>query len=262
VATAEELKARACAAIDQRRDTIVGIAREMLDHPETGFREVRTARVVARAFGDLGLSYREGLALTGVLADVAAGAGSGPTVALMGEPDALGVPDNPRADPTTGAVHACEQEVDRALRGAAIAVGAGLEITTLPGYMPLSHDPNLSQLYRQNASRLVDEREVVANLGHRSASADMGDVSQIMPVLHPYAGGATGQGHGSDYEIVDYETAAVVPAKCMAMTVIDLLASRAGAARRVLAEHRPAMTKEEYLARLRGLAVEQRFSDA
>ena len=65
------------------------------------------------------------------------------------------------------------------------------------------------------------------DLGHRSGSTDMGDLSQIMPAIHPYAGGARGQGHGSDYEIVDYETAAVVPAKAMAMTVIDLLADGA-----------------------------------
>ena len=29
----------------------------------------------------------------------------------------------------------------------------------------------------------------------------MGDLSQVMPTVHPYAGGVVGQGHGADYEI-------------------------------------------------------------
>ena len=104
--TLDDLKTRVCAAIDARRDTIEGIAREILASPETGYREEKTAKIVARAFRDLGLEPREGLAMTGVRADLPS-SGSGPTIAILGELDALGVPDNPRADPVTGAVHAC-----------------------------------------------------------------------------------------------------------------------------------------------------------
>ena len=104
-------------------------------------------------------------------------------------------------------------KVDRALRGAALAVGAGVEITTLPGYLPLAPNETLVELYGGNAEKLVDPSDINPDLGHRSGSTDMGDLSQIMPCLHPYSGGAQGNGHGSDYEIVDYETAAVIPAK-------------------------------------------------
>ena len=31
----------------------------------------------------------------------------------------------------------------------------------------------------------------------------MGDLSQVMPILHPYIGGARGTGHGADWAIVD-----------------------------------------------------------
>lgn len=439
--TTDELKARVCAAIDERRDQIVGIAREIAAQPETGYKEVETARRVARAFRDLGLSPREGLAVTGVRADIKAG-GDGPTVTVMGELDALVVRDNPHADSVTGAVHACghnaqigsmlgagmgllasgvmdelagrvvlfavpaeeyveieyrldlkrqgkieflggkaelvrlgalddtdlammvhatsrakdgrvglqstnngmiakfirfvgkaahaggapdqgvnalnaaslalsaihyqretfkdedhirvhpiltrggetvnivpreatmetfvrgatvdaildaNRKVDRALRGAASAIGAGLEVTTLAGYLPLAPSQALVDLYGQNAERVVEPRDIVANLGHRSGSTDMGDLSQIMPALHPYAGGATGAGHGSDYEVVDYETAAIVPAKCMAMTIVDLLSGNAAQARQVLAAHTPAMTREQYLKLLRGFEGEQRL---
>jgi hypothetical protein len=91
----DDLKARVCAAIDARRDTIVGIAKEIATHPETGYREFKTAKVVANAFREFGLEPREGLAVTGVRADLPS-SGDGPTVAILGELDALVVADNPR----------------------------------------------------------------------------------------------------------------------------------------------------------------------
>lgn len=439
--TTDDLKARVCAAIDERREQIVGIAREIAGQPETGYKEVKTAQRVARAFRDLGLSPREGLAVTGVRADVKAGQ-DGPTVAVLGELDGLVVRDNPQADPETGAVHACghnaqiasmlgagmgliasgvlndlagrlvlfavpaeeyveieyrldlkrqgkieflggkaelvklgefddvdlammvhatsraqdgqvglqstnngmiakfvkfvgkaahaggapeqgvnalnaaslalsaihyqretfkdedhirvhpiltrggetvnivpreatmetfvrgatveaildgNRKVDRALRGAAIAIGAGLDVTTLAGYLPLAPNRTLVDLYGRNAERVVDAEDIVADLGHRGGSTDMGDISQIMPALHPYAGGARGAGHGSDYEIVDYETAAIVPAKCMAMTLVDLLSGNAATAREVLSSHTPALSRDGYLKLLRGLEGEERI---
>jgi hypothetical protein len=43
----------------------------------------------------------------------------------------------------------------------------------------------------------------------------MGDLSQVIPVLHPYMGGARGAGHAADYEIVDPHLAYVMPARAM-----------------------------------------------
>ena len=40
----EELKRKACQAIDRRKDELIGIARDILEHPETGFHEYRTAK--------------------------------------------------------------------------------------------------------------------------------------------------------------------------------------------------------------------------
>jgi metal-dependent amidase/aminoacylase/carboxypeptidase family protein len=152
--------------------------------------------------------------------------------------------------------------VDRALRGAALAIGAGVEITTLPGYLPLAPNEAMVAMYGRNAEKLVDPRDINPDLGSRGGSTDMGDISQIMPAIHPYAGGARGAGHGSDYEIVDYETAAVVPAKAMVMTVIDLLANGAAAGRQVLKETKPAMTKQGYLDLLRGLESERLYRES
>lgn len=429
--TRDELKARLLAAIDQRRDWIVAIARAVLDRPEAGFQEVETSRLVSRALEELGIPHQRGIALTGIKAHLP-GATPGPTVAVIGELDALRVPDHPKADPVTGAAHACghhgqlgmllgvaaalrasrametlagqvclvavpaeelidaefrldlrrsgklgllagKQEfirlgafddvdlammvhttsleedrrlavggtsnghvakfvrflgkaahagsrphdgvnalqaalvalhaidaqrdtfrerdlvrvhgiltrggaavnsvpaearwegrvraltgeaiaaanatVDRCLRAGALALGASVHIQTIPGYLPMRNDPGLQEVFRRNAAALVGEANVAVHPRERSrgGSTDMGDLSHLMPVVHPYAGGAVGTGHGNDYLIEDYDAAVVTPAKALAMTVVDLLADGAAEARAVLAQHPPALTRAQYL---------------
>ena len=43
----KELKQKACEAIDRRKQEIIGIAQDVLAHPEPGFSESRTADLVA-----------------------------------------------------------------------------------------------------------------------------------------------------------------------------------------------------------------------
>ena len=57
----EELKRRASEAIDSRADELVGVARTILENPEPGFREVKTSRLVAGKFAELGIPARVGL---------------------------------------------------------------------------------------------------------------------------------------------------------------------------------------------------------
>ena len=106
MASTQELKDRVFAEIDARGDEIVGVAREILAHPEAGYREVRTSKLVAKRLRGLDISCREGLALTGVKGSLAGGS-SGPAIAVLGELDSLLVNDHPHADSDTGAAHAC-----------------------------------------------------------------------------------------------------------------------------------------------------------
>jgi amidohydrolase len=152
-------------------------------------------------------------------------------------------------------------KVDRALKAGALAVGAQVTIQTIPGYLPLRNDPGLGTLFLQNAESLVGAQQV-KRLGHRTGSTDMGDVTHIMPAVHPYAAGAEGNGHGADYRIEDPVKAILNPAKAMAMTVLDLLTGGAGAAQRVLAEAKPRFTKDEYLAFQRQLNKTDVFDGA
>jgi amidohydrolase len=440
--TRDELKGQVWRAIDQRAETVIGLGERIRKHPELGFKETKTAALVAETLAGLGLTPQTGLAMTGVKAVVPGAKGGGPTFAVIGELDALGVAGHPEADPATGAAHACghnaqiagmlgaaiglhavkafahlsgrvvffavpaeeggdlewrtgqvragklellggkcelirlgyfddvdlammihttpraedgkaclpasnngrfgktaryrgkaahaggaphmginalyaaqiglmainavretfkdddairvhpilthggsqvnvipgearietyvrgrtlegirdaDAKVDRALKAGALALGATVEIETWPGYLPLECDATMAALFRDTAHALVGECRAA---GHRAGCTDMGDVSQIMPVLHPYMGGASGTGHAADYAITDPQLAYVAPAKALAAMVVDLLGDDATAAREVVAKARPLMTRESYLAFQRGVKRREVFDGA
>jgi amidohydrolase len=438
--TRDELKQRACEAIERRAEQIVAVGERIRRHPELGFKETETARLVEETLRGLGLAPRGGLALIGVRAEVR-GAHDGPTLALLGELDALVVAGHPDADAETGAAHACghnaqvagllgaamglveagavehlagrvvflavpaeeygdvewrvgearagrieflggkpellrlghfddvdlammihttsqpemkragvaasnngcvvktvrylgraahaggaphrgvnalyaaqlglaainairetfrdedsirvhpiithggsqvnvipaevrietyvrgrtveaildaSDRVDRALRSGALALGAQVEIETLPGYLPLVNNAAMAALFAANARALLGADQVTES-GHRGGSTDMGDISHVMPALHPYMGGATGSGHGADYAIADQRLAYVEPAKQLACMAVDLLWDQATAAREILASFTPRMSRAEYLAFQRGIARRELF---
>jgi amidohydrolase len=438
----EELKKKASDEIDARADEIVAIAKAILKNPEPGFREIKTAQLVAGKLAELGIPFRAGLAVTGVRADLIGGT-AGPALAILGELDSLIVNQHPHADPVTGAAHACghhcqiammfgalyalnqtdvlsalsgrlifmavpaeeyieieyrdglrrdgkieflggkpefinvgefddvnlammlhttsnpaekqlcisgtnngtiakkiqfigkgshaggsphlginalnaatlalsaihfnretfrdedtvrvhpiitkggeavsavpsdvrmetfvrgrtmdaimdaNKKVDRALRAGAMAVGASVNIQTIPGYMPLAQDKNLSDVFRANAESLVGT-DNVGYVAHRTGSTDMGDISQLMPAIHPYVGGASGLGHGADYVIEDYGLAVITAAKVLAGTAIDLMADGANSAGKIIAGHRPNMTSAEYLKFMREIASDETYKD-
>ena len=436
----EDLKRRAAEIIDAKADELTAIAKTILKNPEPGFRELKTARLVAEQFGALGMQPRSGLAVTGVRAD-ASGTSAGPTLAILGELDSLIVSDHPHADPGTGAAHACghhcqiammlgaataltnhdvldnlagriafmavpaeeyieieyrddlrragkieflggkpelvklgefddvhlammlhttsnpaeklmcisntnngtvakriqfigrashaggaphlginalnaammamtainfnretfrdedsirvhpiitkggeavsavpadvrmetfvrgrtvealmdaNAKVDRALKAGAMAVGAQVKIQTIPGYMPLQQNKAMAEIFRANAAELVGE-ENVGYVDHRGGSTDMGDISRLMPVIHPYVGGATGLGHGATYVVEDYALAVIKGAKALAYTAIDLLGDNASHGNSVAGGQRADMSIPEYLKFMRNLASEEAF---
>ena len=148
------------------------------------------------------------------------------------------------------AIADANMKMDRCLRAGALAMGATVDIVTIPGYLPMLNNEMMTDLFKENAVAQVGVSavSVQSNRRNRGGSTDMGDLSHLMPALHPYTGAATGSGHGADYLIRDYEQAVVRPAKVMAMMAIDLLSDGAAKARRVLESSPPRMTKEQYLS--------------
>ena len=58
--TKDELKRRVWEAIDRRGTEIIGLGEQIRRHPELGFKEVKTARLVEETFKTLGLAPRAG----------------------------------------------------------------------------------------------------------------------------------------------------------------------------------------------------------
>ena len=149
-----------------------------------------------------------------------------------------------RADAILDASH----KVDRSLKGAAMAMGCQVVIETVPGNLPLRNDAVLSEVFKDNAGSLFG-KEQYRDYGHGGGSTDAGDLSQIMPVLHPVMTGGSGTHHQTDWCISDHDAGYVAPAKTLAMMAIDLLHDGAKKGHEVLANYEQAMTKDEYLDR-------------
>ncbi len=139
------------------------------------------------------------------------------------------------------------EKVNRSLIAGAMAIGAEVEIEEIPGYMPLLTVPALDKIFESNAGVLVDPDTIISG-GDFTGSFDFGDVSHLIPTLHPFVGGVEGALHTREFANMDPDLTYITPAKVMAMTIVDLLFDGAEKAREVIADFKPVMTKEEYLA--------------
>jgi amidohydrolase len=138
------------------------------------------------------------------------------------------------------------QKVDRALKAGGDAVGATTVITNIPGYLPIFQDRNLTDIATRNGRALLGDKGA-QDAGFMGGSFDVGDLSHLIPIVHPFVTGTKGHLHTAEFCVTDYEAAVVLPAKLMAMCVIDLLADGGGEARRVKKEFQPHLNKEQYL---------------
>ncbi|MCR1899829.1 amidohydrolase [Irregularibacter muris] len=138
-------------------------------------------------------------------------------------------------------------KVDRALKAGAMAVGAKVEITNIPGYLPVLNYPEFNELFKNNLLFMGMPEEKIIKGGDFTGSFDLGDVSHLMPTIHPMIGGVKGNLHTRDFQVIDEDLAYVLPAKAMALTIVDLLYKDASTAKNILDNFKPAMTKKEYL---------------
>jgi amidohydrolase len=144
------------------------------------------------------------------------------------------------------------RKVDRALRAGGDAVGAETSIQNIPGYLPIVQDSELTRIAQANGRVLLAERGV-KDAGFMGGSFDIGDLSHLIPIVHPFVGGTRGSLHTAEFTVVDYDAAVLLPAKLMAMCVIDLLSGDAKAARKVTEQFRPPLTKQAYITLMEDL---------
>jgi amidohydrolase len=97
------------AQAEAMRDELITRRRDLHQHPELAFEEVRTAGIVAQELSALGLEVQTGVGKTGVVA-ILEGDNDGPTVLVRADMDALPIEEANQTDyvsRTPGKMHAC-----------------------------------------------------------------------------------------------------------------------------------------------------------
>jgi amidohydrolase len=96
---------------------IVRLRRDIHQHPELSFQEVRTAQLVADTLAEIGIeNVRTQVGRTGVVAEI--GSGEGPTIGIRGDMDALPIHeevDVPYRSVNDGVMHACGHDAHTAI---------------------------------------------------------------------------------------------------------------------------------------------------
>ena len=151
---------------------------------------------------------------------------------------------------TFDAIQKANKRINQALIGAALSLDNNVEIIDIPGYAPLVNSTEMMQAAKEAADAILPELNIPVTDRYSTGSTDMGDLSCVMPVIHPHCGGAKGKGHGNDYQIADPETACVKCAEWQLALLTVLLQNGAKRAKEIVASFKPMFTKEEYLAYL------------
>jgi amidohydrolase len=125
------------------RDELVAIRRDLHMHPELGFQEVRTARIVAEKLGALGYEVQSGVGKTGVVGLLQGGQPGERTVLLRFDMDALPIDeanDLPYRSQTPGVMHACGHDAHVAV-GIGVATVLAKHRDSIPGTVKLMFQP-------------------------------------------------------------------------------------------------------------------------
>ena len=97
--------------IFKNKDIPINLSKEILDMPESGFKEFETSKKVYKSFKKLGMTdIKSGIARTGIKAKLSTGK-PGPKIAIIGELDALSVPGHPNENKNSNAAHACGHHI-------------------------------------------------------------------------------------------------------------------------------------------------------
>ncbi len=122
---------------------------------------------------------------------------------------------------TLAAFEAASVKADRSFKAGALALGAKVEIETLPGYLPTLEEKPLPELAQAAALAAPGNPAKVLG-GHTGGSTDVGDVQHLMPVFTFRTGGVSGGLHQADFEVTDEEAAYIVTAKIFALAASGL----------------------------------------
>jgi amidohydrolase len=139
------------------KDTLVDLRRRIHRHPELGFQEMETARLVTDTLSTLGLEVETGIGITGVVGHLGE---KGRTIAIRADMDALPIQEEtgvPYASEVPGVMHACGHDTHTAM-----VLGAAMLLSRKPleGRVRFLFQPceeGTDQEGKSGAMRMVDD---------------------------------------------------------------------------------------------------------
>ncbi len=137
------------------------------------------------------------------------------------------------------------RKINRALSGAALAMGANVVISDMPGYTPLNNNETLADFACSVMADALGKERSNRHYGWGTGCTDMGDIAAVMPAIHPHIGGAEGTAHGADYRITDHELACVVSAAGQIYLACELLKNGAEKAEEIIASSKPVFASQD-----------------
>ena len=141
------------------------------------------------------------------------------------------------------------KKINRAFAASAAAIGCRLEIKDVCGSSPRINNKMLMDVFGEAGAEFMDAADIEMGSPWNTGCSDFGDVSQVMPAIHPHIGGAAGTNHGSDYRIADPVLACVTSAKIQVAAAAKLLENGAARAKMILANTVPVYPSiKEFLA--------------
>lgn len=126
------------------------------------------------------------------------------------------------------------KKINRAFAASAAAIGCRLRIKDICGSSPRINNKMLMNVFGEAGREFLDPEIVEMGTPWNTGCSDFGDISQVMPALHPHIGGASGTNHGSDYKIVDPILACVTSAKIQVAAAGILLENGAARANEII----------------------------
>lgn len=155
-------------------------------------------------------------------------------------PDEMVLESHVRAK-TLAAIESENKKINRAMTGAALSMGAGLEISDRTGHSPAYHDPDLMKLVEKCCGDLVGSDKVFFDYNAwMTGTSDFGDVTQVIPGVQFFVSGASGTLHGIDFQVTDPERLCGNAAKVQLFVTEALLGNEAAAAKEIIANYKPA----------------------
>jgi amidohydrolase len=219
-------------AAQAHSDSIIALRRAIHAEPELGLITPKTAAKVRAALAHLPLEWREGPSCSGLVATLKGGAGSGRSVLLRGDMDALPMPEEtglPFASTIPNTMHACGHDAHTAmLAGAAEVLCA--RAAALEGEVRFMFQPGEEGFH--GARYMLDDGlldpmpdaafalHIMPNAAHGLVAGRAGALLAAADMLEITVEGAGG--HAS----MPHQTRDPVPVACEIVTALQTLVTR------------------------------------